>query len=291
MDVSTEIPHLRGLADVLSRYDGVICDVWGVLHNGAAAFKDAVVALVRARTAGIPVVLLTNAPRPALDIEAQLARLGIGRDAYDAIVTSGGVTRDLLVASGVSRFFHLGPERDAPLYAGLEARPAAFEDSPLVLCTGLHDDERETAETYRPLLERAGAASMPLLCANPDLVVERAGRLIPCAGAIADLYERIGGTVTWVGKPKPLVYDHAVAALSSARGKIPEGARILCIGDALRTDIAGARGAGFDALLVLAGIHAEDVGLLDGQHEAAKLDRLLNRAVARPTMTITGLRW
>ncbi len=249
--------HKSRLSDLLAPYDALICDVWGVLHNGVAAYPEAPEALRKARKAGKIVVLLTNAPRPSGPIRAQLAQLGIDESAYDAILSSGGVMRDLIAQEGDKPFYFLGPQRDQTLFAGLAARPVPFEAAAYILCTGLFDDTLENAQTYRPMLAQALARTLPLFCANPDLVVERGGHLIPCAGAIADLYEKMGGVVHWVGKPHPLVYAHAQAEIEHIAGcKVPK-ARVLAIGDAFRTDILGGMQAGYDVLATLGGIHAE----------------------------------
>jgi HAD superfamily hydrolase (TIGR01459 family) len=286
------VPPVAGLRDLVDRYDAIISDVWGVLHNGVAATPGAAPALTAARAAGLPVVLLTNAPRPPDSIRAQLREFGITDAAYDAIVSSGGVARELIAAEGDAPFFHLGPARDRPVYAGLTARPAPLEAARFILCTGLFDDEREQAESYRPLLEAAQQRGLRLLCANPDLLVERGTRLIPCAGAVAALYESLGGETIWIGKPKPLVYAAARQALAGIAGREIPPHRILCIGDAFRTDIAGAGGAGHDSLMILAGIHGHEIGLAqDGSYDPAAFARLSAENAARPTMSMVSLVW
>ena len=158
--MSEPLPHLTQLRDVISRYDAIISDVWGVVHNGLEATAGAPEALAAAREAGLAVVLLTNAPRPPQSIQKQLRGLGVIDHAYDAIISSGGVTRALMVSEGDAPFFHLGPDRDKPLYAGLSARPASFEDAGYILCTGLFHDETETAEDYRSMMEAALARKL-----------------------------------------------------------------------------------------------------------------------------------
>lgn len=285
------IAHIRRLYDIIACYDAILCDVWGVLHNGVEAAPGAAEALMKARAMGRAVALVTNAPRPPAAIFDQLAGFGITGSACDRIVSSGGVTRDLLTREGDAPFYHLGPARDNGLYAGLDAGPARFEDAHYILCTGPFDDETEVAEDYRPLLEAALARKLRLFCANPDLVVERGGRLLPCAGAIAALYEEMGGDVLWIGKPKPLIYQVACAEITACLGFEPKPGRILCIGDALRTDIAGAKAAGFESLFIRAGIHGHQLALAGQSYDAAMLEALAEQHAARPDMTMARLIW
>lgn len=285
------IPELQGLASVIDRYDAIISDVWGVLHNGVVATPGAQEALEHARRAGKAVALLTNAPRPPDSIRVQLRDLKVRDSAYDTLISSGGVTRELLQREGEARFYHIGPERDQALFAGLACTSSAFEAADLLLCTGLFDDETETPESYRPLLERALARKLRLYCANPDLIVERGDQLLPCAGAIAELYEAMGGAVIWVGKPRPMVYEIARKSLEETLGRAIDPARILCIGDALRTDIAGAANGPHDSVMTLAGIHGHQIGLRDGRYDAQKLAELVGRNANRPTHCMVSLRW
>lgn len=289
--MSDPIPHLLRLSDVVSRYDAIISDVWGVVHNGLVATDGAPEALAAARDAGLAVVLLTNAPRPPDSIQEQLRGFGVADNAYDSIVSSGGVTRALIAEEGDQPFFHLGPARDVPIYAGLKARPATFDDARYILCTGLFNDETEQPEEYRLLLEKARARGLKLYCANPDLIVERGHDLIPCAGALADLYERMGGESIWVGKPYPLVYERARAEIAATLGREVPKDRILCIGDAFRTDIAGARAAGHDCIMTLAGIHGHQIGLKGRDFDHAAFEALARENGTRPTMTMVSLAW
>jgi HAD superfamily hydrolase (TIGR01459 family) len=283
--------HLSGLGSVVSRYDAVISDVWGVLHNGLAANPGAPEALRQARMAGLPVVLLTNAPRPPESIREQLRGFGIADDSYDAIVSSGGVTQSLIEQEGDAPFFHLGPARDIPIFDGLAARPAPLEEARYILCTGLFNDETDAPEEYRPLLEKGVERGLKLYCANPDLVVERGTDLIPCAGALADLYEHMGGTAIWVGKPHPLVYERARAVISELAGRSVPANRIVCIGDAFRTDIAGAVANGHDSIMTLAGIHGHQIGLKGADFDRGEFARMIEINNARPTMSMVSLIW
>jgi HAD superfamily hydrolase (TIGR01459 family) len=259
---------IPGLSSLAPDYDGVICDVWGVLHNGQVGYAAAADALVRYRETGKPVVLLTNAPRPALQIQQLLARFSVPPEAYDAIVTSGDVTRTLLAKEGPRRAYHLGPDRDLPLFAGLELTLVAPEQAELVVCTGLFDDTVETPDDYRQVLTGLIGRGLPMVCANPDVVVERGDRLIYCAGALANLFEELGGRVTIVGKPYKPVYDAALTVLDRLAGRPLERTRVLAIGDAFPTDIKGAWGQGLGVLMVTAGIHAADFGPADAPDPA-----------------------
>lgn len=283
--------HVTGFRTVVPRYAAIISDVWGVLHNGMTANPGAPDALRRAREAGLPVVLLTNAPRPPASIQKQLRGFGVPDDCYDAIVSSGGVTRSLVEAEGDAPFHHIGPGRDVSLYRGLAAQPGPLEDARYILCTGLVDDETETAEDYREILAAGVRRGLKLYCANPDLVVERGKDLIPCAGALAELYEHMGGEAIWVGKPHRLVYDHARAHIARLAGTTIEAARILCIGDAFRTDIAGAIANGHDSLMTLAGIHAHQIKLDGNDFDREAFARLADLNNTRPTMTMASLVW
>jgi HAD superfamily hydrolase (TIGR01450 family) len=285
------VPHHQRLSEIAPRYAAIISDVWGVVHNGIAATSGAPQALRAAREAGLPVVLLTNAPRPPHAIKAQLRTLGVPDEAYDGIVSSGGVTRMLIAREGGRPFFHLGPARDEALYAGLPAHRTTLEAADYILCTGLFDDETERAEDYRTMLDKARARGLRLYCANPDLVVERGEKIIPCAGAIASIYEAVGGETIWVGKPKPMVYAHARALIEERLGRSATAEEILCIGDAFRTDIAGAAGQGHDSLMTLAGIHAHQIGLNGGTYDQAAFEVLAAQNAARPTMTMASLVW
>jgi HAD superfamily hydrolase (TIGR01459 family) len=247
--------RVQGLKDLAGEYDSLLCDVWGVLHNGVRAFPAAVEALTRFRASAGPVVLITNAPRPHASIREQLRSLEVPDTAYDAIVTSGDVTRAVIAVRPGVRLFHVGPERDRPFYDGLDVNFVGEEEAELVSCTGLLDDSTETPENYRALFERLVARRLGMVCANPDIVVERGNRLVYCAGALARLYAELGGEAILVGKPHSPIY-------ASAREKVAElgGGRILAVGDGLPTDIRGAVDNGVPVLFVTGGIHAADFG-------------------------------
>ena len=260
---------ITGLAAIAPEYDALICDVWGVLHNGHAAFSEAAAALKKFRDHHGPVILLSNAPRPASDLVRQFAHLGVPPDCYDAIITSGGATRvDLALRSQKGRLamMHLGPPRDAPIYKGLDVEVVDPADAEIVLCTGLYDDDNETPEMYDPLLGELKARGLTMLCANPDIRVPRGPKMVWCAGALAAEYEEMGGEVVYYGKPYGPIYDVTLAAAKGA-------SRPLAVGDGLFTDIKGANAAGIDALFIADGLHGEEIEPYTPEHLAGLFER------------------
>lgn len=285
-------PIIASFAKIAANYDVILCDVWGVLHNGVVAFAPAAEALKRARAAGTTVILVSNAPRPREGVAKILDGLGVPRDAYDTIVTSGMVTNALLAGRAGTRFWHLGPERDIGIYDGLDLVFSGLEDAELIVCTGLFDDTVETPEDYADRLKAARARKLPFICANPDIVVERGGDLIWCAGAIAEAYAQLGGEVVFCGKPHRPIYETALATARTLRGSATPAGRVIAIGDALRTDLAGALGVGIDCLFVAAGIHAGELGLEHGGTVDPKaLARLLADGPGNPTAVTARLVW
>jgi HAD superfamily hydrolase (TIGR01459 family) len=271
-------------------YDLVLCDVWGVVHNGMAAHQEAGEALTRFRERGGTVVLVSNSPRPGVPVTRQLDRFGVIRSAYDAVVTSGDVTRGVLAERPGAKVFHVGPERDLPIFEGLDMRFTALEAADLVVCSGLFDDETETPEDYRDLLGKIRARSLLMVCANPDVVVERGDELVYCAGAIADLYAAMGGEVIYAGKPYRPIYDLALAKGAELRGSAVAPARVLAIGDSVRTDFTGALAVGIDCLFVTAGIHAEELGGRD-QPDMTALTEIFAAAGDLPKAVTRRLAW
>jgi len=251
---------ISGLSVLAPEYKAVLSDIWGVVHNGVAAFPGAIDALVKFREAGGTVVLITNAPRPNPPIRAQLAELGVPLAAYDDLVTSGDVTRDRLITGPERRVAHIGPERDLALYEGIDISLVDDDTADIIVVTGLYDDFTEVPEDYRARLTAFRQRNLPLVCANPDIVVERGNQRIWCAGALARLYEDLGGRVEMLGKPFPPIYDRAHTLLNAAAGREIANADILAIGDGLPTDVRGAHTRGLDLLFVTAGIHAADFG-------------------------------
>jgi HAD superfamily hydrolase (TIGR01459 family) len=249
---------IDGFHALAPRYDVVLCDVWGVVHDGVCAYAPACDALARFREGGGTVVLITNSPRPSPWVIRQLDRLGVPAAAYDAVNSSGDLTREV-VAARDGAVFHIGPERDLTIFDGLRVRFVPVEAADYAVCSGLFDDTSETPEDYRDLLARMRRRELFMVCANPDLVVARGSALVYCAGAIADLYAALGGEVLYAGKPHRPIYEAALAKAAAARGQRAPIGRTLAIGDALRTDIAGALALGIDGLFVSGGIHAGEV--------------------------------
>ncbi|MDQ0454974.1 TIGR01459 family HAD-type hydrolase [Rhizobium paknamense] len=270
--------QLSTFLDAASRYDVALCDVWGVLHNGVDAFPGAGEVLTAARQKGMTVVLITNSPRPSSGVVPQLRTLGVPDSAYDRIVTSGDVTRRL-IAEGPKKVFLLGPERDLPLFDGLDVTLTPAEEAECVVCTGFFDDETEVPEDYHEMLTGFAARSVPLICANPDLIVERGHRMIPCAGAVAAYYEQLGGKTRIAGKPHAPIYEAALTAAREARGGELDKSRIIAIGDGMPTDVRGAVSAGLDLLYISGGIHAAEYSLHGKTDEALLKTYLVGQGV------------
>ena len=280
-----------GLGERAEGYDVLFCDVWGVVHNGAAAYPGALDAMTRFRAKGGTVVLVSNAPRPGGAIPSQLRALKVPDEAWDAIVTSGDVSRRLIAACGAKPFLHIGPERDKPLLEGLPGTEADIDDAEFVVCSGLYDDTTETPDDYAELLAQARARDLDMICANPDLVVHRGGETIFCGGAIAEAYRALGGRVSFGGKPHRPIYEEAHATADRLRGAPVSKGRILAVGDAFRTDVAGAVGYGVDSLMIAGGIHAEEFGLAEGELTAERAALVLARSAVRPTGIMDVLVW
>jgi HAD superfamily hydrolase (TIGR01459 family) len=286
------------LADFIERieplardYDVLLCDIWGVVHNGVAAFPAACDALTRFRAGGGTVILITNAPRASDAVIRILDRMNVAKEVYDAIVSSGDVTRGIVGQRRGQRVFHLGPERDHSIFTGLDVTFAALENAGYVVCSGLFDDTIETPDNYREMLAAMHARSLFMVCANPDVVVERGDTLVYCAGALADAYAALGGEVLYCGKPHAPIYDMALTTAASLRGgTIPARDRVLAVGDSVRTDLKGAAAFGLDVMFVTSGLHAEHYG----SREAPDLDAL-NKVFAEagvaPKAVTSGLRW
>ncbi len=254
-----EVPRLDGLADIAGNYRAILCDVWGVVHNGQRAWPDACEALIRFRNSSGIVVMITNAPRPKPPVVAQMAHLGVPDGVYDEVVTSGDVTRSLIVGAGVPAF-HIGPERDLVLFEDLGVELTTLEKAGQVVCSGLFDDRTESPEDYAQLLAQIRSRELPFVCANPDIVVEYGDQLIWCAGALARDFSALGGETRIVGKPHREIYQHCLARIDELAGGPLELSQILAVGDGAQTDLAGAERAGLDALFMTAGIHAQAYG-------------------------------
>jgi len=281
------LPHFSALAP---DYDVLLCDVWGVVHNGVAAFPHACDALMRARARGAAVVFITNSPRPSEQVGRQLERLHVPRESYDAMVSSGDVTRGVIKERHNQTLCHIGPERDRSIFTGLNVEFAPLESADYVVCSGLDDDDVESPDDYRGRLEIMLARKLFMVCGNPDVVVERGDRLVYCAGAVADLYATMGGKVLYAGKPYRPIYDMALAKAEAAFGKSVAPSRVLAIGDSMRTDLKGAHTLGVDFLFVTAGIHAEEFGARD-RPDAGALKDAFTAAGEMPKAVMRQLVW
>lgn len=284
------LPRLiAGLSEIAATHDALICDVWGVIHDGQAHHPDAAEALINFRERHGPVVLLTNAPRVPAEVAAQCASYGLPEGCYDAIVSSGGAARDELIrrsATGTLPLYYIGPDRDLTMVQGLDIVRTDIADAAVVLCIGLVDDMTETVADYADRLSAMQARGLTMLCANPDLVVHRGTRLLYCAGALAKAYEALGGQVIYYGKPHLPVYDAALkAAAAATHGKSPK--RPLAVGDGLLTDIKGANAAGLDVLFIADGVHGEEIA----PYTAAHLGDLFARFGASAGTVTRTLQW
>lgn len=267
------IEHFR---DIASGYDAALVDIWGVIHNGHAPFRGAVEACRRFRAERGPVVLISNSPRRSDAIPAQFDQIGVPRDFYDAIVTSGDATRDELKRRAPGPAFKLSPPKDEGLYEGLGLDFAEIGEAAFISCTGPFDDDNETPDDYEALFDAALARELPMVCANPDLVVQRGDRLVYCGGALAHRYAAMGGTAVYCGKPHAPIYRMAARLVEEAAGRAAAPERVIAIGDGPDTDLAGAAAHGHDALFIAQGIHAGELfenGALSAERLRATLEK------------------
>ena len=252
-----EIKKINNFQDIEDSYDALICDVWGVIHNGRELFEGVNDCLVNFRSKQKPVVLLSNAPRPSKYIERMLNQLGLDRKSFNEIVTSGDLTMSALNESHYgSKCYHIGPDRDLNIFDGVNVSRVSFEEADFLFVTGLFDDETEDENSYSSILDEAKKRNLKLICANPDILVQRGEKLIPCAGAISKKYEEIGGKVINIGKPFSPIFDKAVNLIKGINED--QNPRIIVIGDGLETDIKGANILKMDSLLVLGGLFASE---------------------------------
>ncbi|NBE06732.1 TIGR01459 family HAD-type hydrolase [Paragemmobacter ruber] len=287
---------IASLAEISDRYDAVFCDLWGCLHNGRTPFPAAVAALRAFREKGGQVVLLTNSPRPRSSVQAQLGGLGVPEDIWDDIVSSGDASQYALLSGAVGqRVHHIGAPKDEVFFTDLPGDapdPAPITRVPLadaegVVVTGLRDDQTETPDDYRATLLLMKAQGLPMLCANPDLIVDLGETRLYCAGALAQAYEAMGGTALYYGKPHPPVYDLARRRLSARTGR--DDHAILAIGDGINTDVQGGIGEGIDTLFVTGGIAAHEFGPDPARPDPARLTAWLQEQRLSPTYAIPFL--
>jgi HAD superfamily hydrolase (TIGR01459 family) len=295
-DETMAVRRISRLAEIADDYDVIFCDVWGVVHNGVAAFPPASEALVSFRRRGGTVVLITNAPRPQAPIRRQMLRLGVSPDAFDDVTTSGEVTVNMIAERIDQPVLHIGPPRDLSLFeaagemAGRPPLRVQLEEASYAVCTGLRDDRIETPSDYEPELRAVVARGFPMICANPDLVIHRGDALVYCAGSLAVRFEAVGGSVVYAGKPHPAIYRLALALAEKARGGPVDPRRVLAVGDNMKTDIVGAGRMGIDALFVTHGVHRD---VLHGHSTGgpADVDALRRLYEAHSLWPIAAIPW
>lgn len=282
---------LRSVDEVTDGYDAMLCDLWGCYHNGLRPFPEAVEALRRFRAKGGVVLLLTNAPRPAASVREQLDGLGAPVDSYDGIVSSGDAARAAVAGGeGGRKVHHLGPERDLPFFDGADVERVPVEEAESIVCTGLFDDTTETPADYAEVIAEGVARGLRLLCANPDIVVDRGEQRIFCAGAIAEAYRDAGGEAIYFGKPHLPIYDLARKVLDGIAGRSIARERILAIGDGVKTDVAGAGAANIDCAFIIGGLAAAEIGRKDGGPDPDKLRSFLNANNVFPRYSMEKLK-
>ena len=287
------LPHaIVGLSEIAADYDILLCDVWGVIHNGRESWPSACDALSRFNRENGHVVLISNSPRPASDVIAQLDGLGVPRDSWKAFVTSGDATRAELAERAPGPAWIIGPDRDWPLYEGLGLEIAtSAADAAFLSVTGLLDDETETPEDYRQRLAPAAERGLEMICANPDRIVQRGNHIIYCGGALADLYESLGGRVTMAGKPYGPIYALALAEAERLLGRSVDRSRVLCIGDGVITDVLGANQQALDCLFIAQGIHGDAARGEDGGVDPVRASGLLKAESTSARYAALDLMW
>ncbi len=282
----TSIPILTSVAGVSENHKAWLCDVWGVLHDGETVFAPAIEACRMFKRGGGEVVLISNSPRPSDAVLDHLNSLGVPRDCFSALVTSGDVTRALVETYSSEPVFHLGPERDRCLFDALDVEFAPAAKAVAIVCTGFFDEEHEVAEDYDGMLAAFAARGVPMICANPDLVVERGSKLLPCAGLLAERYAALGQTVVQAGKPYRPIYEAALRKLTKPLPK----SEILAIGDGIETDIKGASSQGIDSIYIASRVHVGDA-VEDGAANGPLIERLFASRPFRPAAAMPQLQW
>jgi len=281
-------PHLQGewLSSLAPRYDVVLCDVWGVIHDGATVYPAATRALELFRAQGGCVILVSNASRLAPMIATHLDKLKFPLSAYDALVTSGDITRDYIARRPGCSVFDVGPGDARLILDGLPARLASLHEADIALTSGAFVDH--SLDDLNTVLATMRAKDLPLLCANPDMVTELGGRRVECSGAVGKRYSELGGCVTYAGKPEAPIYEHCLAVAAKLCRRTVSRGRVLAIGDSLRTDIAGGAANGFDTLFIWGGIHAAEIG---NSPTTTSVGKLLDQFDLVPTALARRLVW
>ena len=247
---------ISGLAQIAGNYDVILCDIWGVIHNGNSPYKPATEALELFRSENGPVILISNSPKPSISIPRAFDSIGVFGDFYDAVVTSGDAIINEIARRAPGPVFKLGPDRDDVLYADIDLHFSDIEHASFISCTGMFDDD-DKPDDYLKLLTEAKDRSLPFLCANPDVKVRFGGKIVWCGGALAKIYEKIGGEVIYAGKPHDPIYSLTRAWMRELLGYVPPKDRILCIGDNIFTDLLGAQQQDYDCLFIQDGLYGE----------------------------------
>ena len=285
MSPAVHIPLITSIRPHAETTTAWLVDIWGVMHNGVRPFPLACDACERFRQRGGIVLLLSNSPRPRDGVALQLDRISVPRASWDLIVSSGDIARTMIECYSGRPVLHLGPVRDLAIFEGLSVERVGADRADAIVCTGLIDDECETPADYAETLAACAKRHLPMICANPDIEVERDGRIVYCAGALARAYENLGGKVDYAGKPYLPIYERAFAMLQTIRPGAIERSQLLAIGDGVRTDIAGAAAAGVRSIFVASGLHAA------GGLDQGSLEALFAASTARPIAAMTKLAW
>jgi HAD superfamily hydrolase (TIGR01459 family) len=246
------------MKNLSASYPVWLCDIWGVVHDGYKPFAKTCATLENHRRHGGTVILVTNSPRTSKGVDLQLQQIGVSNQAYDAVVTSGDVTRTLMVEQGGGKLFHLGPKRDSSIFTGLDLKQVELPEATAVLCTGLFDEAHEAPKDYLGLLTEIKNRNLVFICANPDKVVRKGPDLIYCAGALAQEFLQLGGKVLMAGKPFTPIYELALQVAGKLRSSALTKGQILAIGDGPETDIKGAADFGLACVLITGGINSGD---------------------------------
>lgn len=281
-NIYENLQEVTNFSDISSNYNALICDIWGVIHNGQELFAGINECLINYKDNNGVVILLSNAPRPSSYVKSVLNDLGLSENCYDEIITSGDLTRKALNDKVFGdNCYHIGPKRDLNIFDGTEVTRVDFKDADFLFITGLFNDEREDESDYIDLLNSAKDREMTLVCANPDLLVQRGRKLIPCAGLISKTYEEIGGSVVNIGKPFTPVFNEAIEMIKKYNSNKEQ--KILVVGDGLETDIKGANMIGLDSILVLG-------GLFSNNSKAKVLESIENKNIY-PNYIIDEFNW
>lgn len=279
--------EIQNLKDIEQKFEAILCDVWGVVHNGINAHKNAVDALTRFRQNNKIVILITNAPRPNQNVKMQLEKLNVAQNAYDDIITSGDVAREL-IEKNKNSVFHLGPERDKQIFNNINVKFEDENNARCIVCTGLFDDENQKPQDYQKMFKEMIQRKCKMICANPDIIVERGDKIIWCAGALAQMFKEMGGEIEIAGKPYAPIYSQAKRKINEIKGENVNENKILAIGDAIATDAKGAQNNQIQFLFHARGIHQNDYDIPD---DAKSIEKFIAKLDKKPEFWQKQLCW